>query len=74
MKDDVTNQSLKTIVCPITQNEYNGFNKFLMVWTCGCVLSEVAVNELKMTDKCLVCGTEATKKDLICLDQSPEEQ
>ena len=44
------------MICPLTQRDFNGFNRFLIVWGCGCVLSEEAAKELKMTDKCLVCG------------------
>ena len=40
-------------------------------WLCGSVAVfsvESAQNELQMTDKCLVCGTAATKEDIVCLD------
>lgn len=63
------------IICPLTQRDFNGFNKFLMNWGCGCVFSEEAATELKMTDKCLVCGESVENKaDTISLNQTPEEQ
>lgn len=64
----------KNIICPVSQIEFHGFNRFVMVWTCGCVISEEAIKELKMSDKCLSCGTDIDKKnDLISLNQTPEE-
>lgn len=31
--------------CPLTQRPMNGKNKFVALWTCGCVLSEVGLRE-----------------------------
>ena len=44
------------IVCPITQTEYNGFNKFVVSWPCGCIFSEEALKELKIKNQCVNCG------------------
>jgi len=58
LKDnEVDGDGTKIILCPITQMEYNGFHKFIMPWSCGCIMSEEAAKELKMDDKCIVCST-----------------
>lgn len=74
-KDSNESQESIHIVCPLTQRDFNGFHKFVIVWGCGCVLSEEAAKELKMTDKCLVCGESIeNKSDIVSLHQSVEEQ
>ena len=50
-----------TIVCPVSAIEFNGFNRFIMAWPCGCVMSEEAAQELKLEDKCLQCGIDINK-------------
>ena len=53
----------------------NGFHPFLAVWACGCVISDEAARELKMSDQCVHCGTKIEKKsDIISLNQLPEQQ
>ncbi|OMH81571.1 Protein RTF2-like protein [Zancudomyces culisetae] len=49
-------------ICPILGKEMNGKNKFVFLWTCGCVLSE---DSLKiMTDNlCLNCSTPISNPD-----------
>jgi hypothetical protein len=64
-----------TIVCPVSQIEYNGFNNFLAIWSCGCLISEEAAKELKIKDSCIHCGTKIEKKtDIVPLNQTPEQQ
>ncbi len=60
----------ETMVCPVSQREMNGFHPFVVLWGCGCVLSEEACKELKMTDTCLSCGQEIKDKqnDIISLN------
>lgn len=46
------------LVCPVSQVEYTGFNKFYVSWACGCLVSENAIKELgssQITKECLVC-------------------
>lgn len=63
------------IVCPVSKRELNGFHPFLAVWGCGCVLSEEAAKELKISDTCIHCGSQIEKKtDIISLCQSIEQQ
>lgn len=44
------------IICPVSKRELNGFHPFIGIWGCGCVLSEEAARELKISDTCLHCG------------------
>jgi hypothetical protein len=62
------------IICPLSQIEFNGFHPFQMVWGCGCVFSQQAAKELKLTDKCLVCGEkiENPATSIISLNQTPD--
>ena len=58
-----------TIVCPVSQIEYNGFHNFLAIWPCGCLVSEEAAKELKIKDTCIHCGTKIEKKsDIVPLN------
>ncbi len=62
-----------TIVCPVSQREFNGFHPFLLIWPCGCMISEEAAKELKIGSSCINCGTKLEKKsDIVSLNQSPE--
>jgi hypothetical protein len=73
MKEDPDGSN--TIICPLSGIEFNGFNKFLMVWDCGCVISEESALELKLSSTCVSCGTPISKKtDIITLNQSKEEE
>ncbi|KAJ6218027.1 hypothetical protein RDWZM_009184 [Blomia tropicalis] len=59
-------------VCPIVGLEMNGMYKFFYIRTCGCVLSERAIKEVK-TDNCLVCNKSFVNDDLILLNGNDEE-
>ena len=39
------------IQCPISQEEFSGLNKFFFLWTCGCVYSKTAIDELNIINK-----------------------
>lgn len=58
--------------CQISEEEFSGLNKFYFLWSCGCVLSKTAIDELHMKDKCLNCEKEFKKEDLISLNYSKE--
>ncbi|CDW82542.1 rtf2 domain containing protein [Stylonychia lemnae] len=63
------------IQCPISQIEFNGFHKFIINWSCGCVISQEAQRELKDQQKCISCGEEVkSQEDVISLNQTPDEQ
>lgn len=79
--DSNHSQQYVQIVCPLTQIDFTGFNGFYAVWDCGCILSEDAIKQLKMTDKCLSCGFELPeskdspkKLELISLNQTADQQ
>jgi hypothetical protein len=63
-------------ICPVTQSEFNGSNKFILLWTCGCCFSEKAFNETKNIEKnkCLVCHTPFKTSDIVSMNMSPQEQ
>ena len=57
------------IQCPISQEEFSGLNKFFFLWTCGCVYSKNAMDELNIENKCITCNMNFdSKKDLISLN------
>ena len=57
------------IQCPISQEEFSGLNKFFFLWTCGCVYSKTAMDELGVKNKCINCNIEFDiNKDLISLN------
>ncbi len=42
-------------VCPLTGREMNGKSKFYVAKTCGCAISDQAINQFPDTKSCLVC-------------------
>ena len=57
------------IQCQISQEEFSGLNKFFFLWTCGCVYSKTAMDELGVKNKCINCNIEFDiNKDLISLN------
>jgi len=63
-------------VCPVSQTEFNGLNRFILLWSCGCAISERAFNETKNIEKnkCLVCHTPFKSSDIVSLNMTPQEQ
>jgi hypothetical protein len=58
-------------MCPITEMEYNGFNKFVALWSCGHVFSARALKEVHTKKKCLTCDQSYTEDDVIDLNMVP---
>ena len=59
------------IQCQISQEEFSGLNKFFFLWTCGCVFSKTAMDELNIKNKCINCNIDFDiNKDLISLNYS----
>ena len=57
------------IQCQISQEEFSGLNKFFFLWTCGCVYSKTAIDELGIKNKCINCNIDFDiNKDLISLN------
>lgn len=66
--------SENVIMCPITEVEYNGFNKFVALWSCGHVFSLKAFKEVATDKKCLTCEQPFADDDIIDLNMTPEDQ
>nr|CCA15338.1 conserved hypothetical protein [Albugo laibachii Nc14] len=58
--------------CPISMVEFNGCHQFVVLESCGCVISAKAWKELR-SKECLVCGTHLSKEKTIPLFLSAEE-
>lgn len=58
--------------CPIGGVEMNGNYKFYYIRSCGCVMSERAIKEVK-SESCLVCMKPFVENDLIVLNGSDDE-
>ena len=57
------------IQCQVSQEEFSGLNKFYFLWTCGCVYSKTAMDELNIMNKCIDCNIEFNRdRDLISLN------
>lgn len=59
-------------VCSLIGLEMSGKFRFVALWTCGCVFSERAVNELK-TSVCSMCLKPYTESDIVILNGSEED-
>ncbi|OTF72963.1 RTF2-like protein [Euroglyphus maynei] len=59
-------------VCPIIGLEMNGNYKFMYFRTCGCVVSERAIKEVK-SKVCLSCNKPYNEDDLIVLNGDDDE-
>ena len=59
------------IQCQISREEFSGLNKFFFLWTCGCVFSKTAMDELNIKNKCINYNIDFDiNKDLISLNYS----
>jgi hypothetical protein len=63
------------IQCQISQEEFSGLNKFYFLWTCGCVFSKTAIDELHIKDKCINCNIPFDiNNDLISLNYNKHKK
>ena len=63
------------IQCQISREEFSGLNKFYFLWTCGCVYSKTAIDELHMKERCINCNTPYNiNNDLISLNYTKKEK
>ena len=58
--------------CPLTREPHNGTNKFILIWECGCMMSEEAYQTCVNEGKCPVCQTVHKKSDVIQLWEDAE--
>lgn len=52
--------------CPVTMTEFNGKQPFVVLFSCGCVLSERALKAVS-TKECLVCGKSFEEQNVVTL-------
>ncbi|ODM96250.1 Protein RTF2 [Orchesella cincta] len=65
-------------ICPISGQEMNGTFKFSFIWSCGCVLSDKALKEMRKanaeTSECLRCQKPFNFEDVIIMNPTDEEE
>lgn len=71
--DAYTDHQAAEYICPVTSLEMNGKYRFSFVWTCGCVISERALKEIK-SEVCHKCGQPYKEENVIPLNPLEEEQ
>ncbi|XP_062575719.1 replication termination factor 2-like [Saccostrea cucullata] len=59
-------------ICPVVGITMNGKHGFSFIWSCGCVLSDRALKEVK-SDICHKCNSKFSRDDVITLNGSDEE-
>lgn len=59
-------------ICPVIGLEMNGKYKFCFLWTCGCVMSERALKEVK-SSVCHRCQTPYEPSDVIIMNASDDD-
>uniref|UniRef100_K3WKM7 Uncharacterized protein n=1 Tax=Globisporangium ultimum (strain ATCC 200006 / CBS 805.95 / DAOM BR144) TaxID=431595 RepID=K3WKM7_GLOUD len=69
--DSTSSNGASLFYCPVSMLEFNGKQPFVVVSTCGCVVSERSLKEVQ-TKECLVCGKSMDGAKLIALFLSDE--
>lgn len=59
-------------ICPVIGLEMNGKFRFVFLWSCGCVMSERALKEVK-TKLCHKCQQPFLEEDVVILNGSSED-
>ncbi|KFD47762.1 hypothetical protein M513_11374, partial [Trichuris suis] len=59
-------------MCPIAGVEMNGNYRFVVLWSCGCVISEKAMKEIE-SSTCANCGTAYSSDDVVVIYGTEEE-
>ena len=59
-------------ICPVTSVEMNGKSRFSLIWTCGCVLSERCMKEIK-SEICHKCNKPFTDDNVIPINPNEDE-
>uniref|UniRef100_A0A5S6QBG5 Replication termination factor 2 n=1 Tax=Trichuris muris TaxID=70415 RepID=A0A5S6QBG5_TRIMR len=59
-------------MCPIAGVEMNGNHRFVVLWSCGCVISEKALKEIE-SSACGNCGIPYSADDVIVIYGTEEE-
>lgn len=48
----IDNGGENLIVCPISSIEFDGFHKFTLLWSCGCVIATKVFENMDVDKKC----------------------
>ncbi|XP_045524220.1 replication termination factor 2 [Pieris brassicae] len=59
-------------ICPISGLEMTGKFRFIFLWSCGCVLAERALKEVKQ-NLCHMCQNPFTDNDVVVLNGNEED-
>ncbi|XP_043464389.1 replication termination factor 2 [Leptopilina heterotoma] len=59
-------------ICPIIGLEMSGKFKFCFLWSCGCVMSERAIKEIK-TNICHKCQQPFTENDVVIMNAEDDD-
>ncbi|XP_050403770.1 replication termination factor 2 [Patella vulgata] len=59
-------------ICPVVGTELSGKYRFCYIWTCGCVLSERALKEIK-SEVCHKCGHTYEEESVVVLNGTDDD-
>ncbi|KAK3800153.1 hypothetical protein RRG08_060774 [Elysia crispata] len=72
-KGDMRSDSIiADFICPVVGLEMSGKHRFCFLWSCGCVVSERALREVK-SQTCHKCGKQMREDDVVLLNGSDED-
>ncbi|RUS92210.1 hypothetical protein EGW08_000063 [Elysia chlorotica] len=72
-KGDMRSDSIiADYICPVVGVEMSGKHRFCFLWSCGCVVSERAIREVK-SETCHKCGKPVREEDVVVLNGSEED-
>ncbi|XP_031784472.1 replication termination factor 2 [Nasonia vitripennis] len=66
------NDGMSPYICPVIGLEMNGKYKFCFLWSCGCVMSERALKEIK-TYTCHKCQKPFADTDIVVMNAQDED-
>jgi len=70
--DTFKDYNIAQFICPVVGLEMNGKYRFCFIWTCGCVVSERALKEVK-SDVCHKCAKPYSLDDVVVIYGTDEE-
>ncbi|XP_034177254.2 replication termination factor 2 [Osmia lignaria lignaria] len=70
--DCYTDEGRSPYICPVIGLEMNGKYKFCFLWSCGCVMSERALKEVKTTI-CHQCQQPFTETDIVIINAEGDD-
>ncbi|CAK1601619.1 unnamed protein product [Parnassius mnemosyne] len=70
--DGAVGDSSAPYICPISGLEMTGKFRFIFLWSCGCVLAERALKEVRQ-NLCHMCQQPFTDNDIVVLNGTDED-